>query len=188
MHNVHNNESVYINYVKYITCIKCNFFFFFRLWWFRRQGSAYWESRQWRRTTTRPGSIGRQHESPGRPGFLALESGLDLWEFHILQIVLLQWPGYATCTSGGSHRANRAKQPIWFVPVRPVRVIRTFRGGLPEPSANQIWSWTNIDQTRFCHYQTKCKPIVKVSEPWTNLFWGLQFLCQTLSEPMSLID
>ena len=23
MHNVHNNESVHINYVKYITCIKC---------------------------------------------------------------------------------------------------------------------------------------------------------------------
>jgi len=128
-----------------------------------------------------------QHAQHVQASWRKLEAGWSLSTMNIIQGDSLTEID-TLLTSGGSHRANRAKQPIWFVPVRPVRVIRTFRGGLPEPSANQIWSWTNIDQTRFCHYQTKCKPIVKVSEPWTNLFWGLQFLCQTLSEPMSLID
>jgi len=84
---------------------------------------------------------------------------------------------------GGQPPCKPSKQPTWFVPVRCVWVIGTFRGGVPEPSANQIWSWTNRDQTRFCPYQTKCKPIFKFSEPWTNLFWGLQFHCRTLSKP-----
>jgi len=41
---------------------------------------------------------------------------------------------------GGQPPCKPSKQPTWFVPVRCVWVIGTFRGGVPEPSANQIWS------------------------------------------------
>jgi hypothetical protein len=78
-------------------------------------------------------------------------------------------------TSGGSHRANRAKQPIWFVPVRPVRVIRTFRGG----------GFPNPVQTKFGHGQTLTKPDFVTTKPNANQLLSSLNHEQTYSEVCS---
>ena len=71
MHNLHNNESMCINYVKYVTCIKCIIY----------SSSDYVDSDE-RRNTTRPGSVRIQHESPGRPGFWPWTVQLMSW-YHL---------------------------------------------------------------------------------------------------------
>jgi len=51
-----------------------------------------------------------------------------------------------------------------------VRVMATFRGGVPEPRPNQILQNVNRDRTKFRLIKTKCKPIFPFLKPLSNRF------------------
>ena len=89
--------------------------FFFRLCRFRRRRSAYWETRRCRRTTTRPGSVRRQHESPGRPGFWPWTCENSTF----FKLCYWNGQGYATCRRRHLHSgSNRCWQENgdWYCP------------------------------------------------------------------------
>ena len=100
--------------------------FFFRFCRFRRRRSAYWESRRWRRTTTRPGSVRIQHESPGRPGFWPWTCENSIF----FKLCYWNGQGYATCRRRHQHSgSNRCWHKRMGTDTAPLKVYSERCGG-----------------------------------------------------------